>query len=142
MIIRTASQQIPVQTHGGYRSFVQHCLDIRWSEAARRNSALRHILWEAPAGEVKAEVARSDWRAGCPFCPSFIVAEPGEPFFCPDCAMQGNDFKPMTVVFPEARAEIEQILAARQDPMTRNWTNETVTELQAENAAHGEEIKG
>lgn len=141
MLIRTAGQQKTVRKHGGYRRFVEHCLRLRWEDALKANPALRRIQWDETQGEVMATVVRSNWRVDCPFCQSAMAAEPGEPFFCPDCAMQGNEFKPMAIVWPKERAEIERVLLARPNPNNRNWLiGETVADLLTENVAHG--VKG
>lgn len=138
MQIRTANQQKIVRQLGGYRRFVEHCLRLRWRDAMQSNPLLRRIDWEHPQGEVQATIGRSDWRVDCPYCRGALVVEPGEPYFCPDCAMQGNDYKPLTVVFPANRAEIERVLLKRPDPETRNWlVGETVADLERENREHG-----
>lgn len=131
MQIRTASQQKSVTKHGGYRRFTENALRLRWETA-------RPISWGASRGTVQAEVIRSNWAVRCPHCAGAMFVEPGEPFFCPDCGMQANDWLPMTVVWPEERATIERVLLARSDPLTRNWTRESVAALRAENLAHGE----
>lgn len=52
--------------------------------------------------------------------------------------MQGNDYKPMTVVWPKKRQAIERVLLQRKDPLNRNWLiGETVDDLINENLEHG-----
>ena len=131
MEIRIASQQQAIKQHGGYRRFVENCLRLRWSNYLK-------IDWAHPQGMVQAQVMRSNWVAKCPHCPSQMFVQPGEPFFCPDCAMQGNDYKPMTVVWPKKRQAIERVLLQRKDPLNRNWLiGETVDDLINENLEHG-----
>lgn len=132
--IITANQYPSVTRLGGYRRYVEHHTRARWPMLTQ---TLR-IDWRNTAGEVLAMVIRGSWRAGCPFCNGSVFCEPSEPFFCPDCAMQGNQFRPMRVVMPERRQDIERLLRMRPDPNTRNWIPpETVENLIAENLEHG-----
>lgn len=131
MEIRVAIQQVSIKKHGGYRQFVENCLRLRWSTGLQ-------IDWSHPQGIVLAQIVRSSWVARCPYCPSQMFVQPGEPFFCPDCALQGNGHKPMAVVWPKERQAIELILLKRDNPMNRNWlTGETVDDLIRENVEHG-----
>jgi hypothetical protein len=130
VLIKTASQQYTVRLKGGYRQWVELLVMQRW--------LFKGIDWEQAQGTVLAEVWRSGWHAKCPFCRGAMVVEPGEPFFCVDCAMQGNEFRPMRVVWPEERHTIERLLLKRPNPMNRNWfPHETVEILIAENHQHG-----
>jgi hypothetical protein len=128
MRIKTAQDQVIVKSMGGYRAFVERLVGERWAMG---------VNW-ATQGEAPAYVNRSAWAVNCPFCAGALAAEPGEPFFCPDCAMQGNGFRAMAVLWPEARDEIEALLVRRDDPNTRNWLiGETVGDLARENAERG-----
>lgn len=130
MLIKTANMQFTVMQKGGYRAFVELMVMQRWS--------MRGILWEQAQGDVMAEIWRSGWHAKCPYCRGAMVVEPGEPFFCPDCAMQGNGFLPMRVVWPRERHTIEKLLLMRPNPQNRNWfPYETVAMLREENRVHG-----
>src|SRR5215207_8414731 len=128
MKIKTANDQPLVRTMGGYRTFVECLVGERWQQS---------VNWTTH-GEVPAYVNRSAWAVNCPFCAGALAAEPGEPFFCPDCTMQGNGFMAMAVLWPDARGEIEALLVRRDDPNTRNWlTGETADDLARENAERG-----
>jgi hypothetical protein len=73
------------------------------------------------------------WMADCPRpCGGAEVVSPDSPFLCGSCGAT------CAVVWPAERDDIEAVLAARPDPMTRNWSpGETVRDLIAENRAHG-----
>ena len=132
VLIKSANDQMPVRKAGGYRTWVEQMVLSRWQ---------RRVQWGDIGGRVGAEVVRSSWRVSCPFCAGAIVVNEGDLFFCPDCVMQGNSFKAMVVVFPKHRAEIENVLLKRPDPVHRNWLiGETVEDLRAENRAHGIEV--
>lgn len=131
VLIRTANQQMAVKKHGGYVRFVERMVQDRWG---------MKVNWQQVSGVVAAEIVNSDWRASCPFCQGAMVIEPGLPYFCPDCAMQGNDFRPMWVQMPEdnVRREIEALLLRRNDPVRRNWfPHETIADIRRENLEHG-----
>lgn len=144
MIIRTANDQSVVRQAGGYRRFVAQMIVKVWGQTLR-------IHWDDTHGEVMAEVVRSSWRVMCPFCPGGLWAEPptsdlpdGEPFFCVDCLMQANAFRPMRVIWPVDRLQIERVLLLRPDPLTRNWLpgrGETLEVLQFENKQHGHRVR-
>jgi hypothetical protein len=128
--IKTANESVVVQRLGDYRAFVEYMVAGRWD--ARVNWTV------SPRVTARAYVLRSAWVADCPTCAGNMVVEPGEPYFCPDCAMQGNGFQACAVVWPEQWAEIERLLLARPDPNTRNWLiGETLDDLARENAEHG-----
>lgn len=132
MYIKQALDHNGPQGAGGYKGWVQKLTTLYWPRAKVV------INWKALEGSVNAKISHSVWCVQCPFCPGAILAQNGEPFFCPDCAMQGNNGHPMSVVWPENVREIETELVKRPDPNTRNWTpGETVEMLQAENRAHG-----
>ena len=81
-----------------------------------------------------AYVNHGRWVADCsvPHCPEAHQVKPGDGFLCRNCG--GEDIP----VFPEFRSEIDQLLAMRPVPETRNWwPGETVSDLIAENQAHG-----
>lgn len=128
MFIRTAQHHPPVAKLG-YRHWVERLATARWPGA--------RINWAAARGEATAQVIRSNWVAVCPFCAGGILIQPGEPFFCPDCMMQGNGFLPMGIRWPENRTAIEAVLVQRPNPMNRNWYPwESVDVLTAENLEH------
>lgn len=116
---------------GGYRNLVEREAALRWVGANVR------VDWRA-RGELHAYVNHSNWVVDCVFCRDALVAEPGEPFFCPNCCMVSNNGLAMAVIFPDNRAEIERVLLMRPDPEKRNWKlGETVEQLVAENIEHG-----
>lgn len=129
MRILIANEQIAVQNSGGYRQFITRLVIDRWRFS---------INWRSRKGSVKAEIVKSNWRVACPFCRGAVVIQPRKLYFCPDCANQANDFKPMLVLWPQNRAEIERVLLLRPDPLRRNWLpSETLQDLIDENNAHG-----
>jgi hypothetical protein len=130
MRILTADAQPVVRENGGhYRAFVERLAQTYWNAP---------VNWSVH-GSVMAYVNQSAWAAACPFCPNHQVVEPGQPFFCVNCMMQGNGFLAMAVSFPPNRAEIEAILLKRRSPNTRNWLlGETADDLRRENWTHGE----
>ncbi len=144
MLIRTAEQQEIVRnlakvrrragaTASDYRLFVEELVRQRWGGQL--------IDWDHAVGSIFAEIIRSNWIVQCIFCRNGIIAQPGEHFYCPDCMMQGNGFKPMEIVWPESseRREIERLLLKRIDPNTRNWfRHETTADLLVENLEHGD----
>lgn len=132
MFIKVAMDYSSPQGCGGYKNWIQKLASQRWPG--------RVIAWNVLKGEVQAEIVRSHWRVDCPFCAGAIFVQPGEPYFCPDCMMQANNFHPMKVIWPENRTAIEAVLVKRPDPLTRNWLpakGETLAMLKAENEAHG-----
>lgn len=131
MKIRIAGDLQSVSDAGGYRPYVERLVRQRWPGAG--------VTW-AIQGTVHTYVNRSLWAVDCPFCAGAMPAQPDEPFFCPDCLMQGNGFKAMAVEWPDERAAIEALLVKRNDPNTRNWlVGETADDLARENAEHGVE---
>lgn len=129
MKILTASEHYSVQKSGGYRRFVEMTTTKRWSTA--------RVNWQT-RGKVPAWIGRSFWRVDCPYCREAVVAEPGQPFFCPNCLMVSNGGMAMEVIFPPERADIERLLLLRPIPENRNWLpGESVGHLIIENIEHG-----
>ncbi len=132
-LIKTANQQFGVMRRGGYRAFVAYQLNGRWPGATPD--------WDIRGDPVQAQVVASDWIVTCPDCRDAIVAEPGEPLYCLNCQNVKNGGKARPVQFPDQREQIEKILLARFNPLSRNWSTETIEELQAENLSHEEAIE-
>lgn len=131
MKIRGANDMTHFKQQGGYRAFIQAQVKQIWGDDAPV------VDWKHPQGDIQAFIIRSNWVAECP-CGDTSVVQPGDLFFCQVCAMQFNDHKPMTLVMPERRAEIETLLSARPFPQNRNWLpSETVDDLQRENDENG-----
>lgn len=129
MKIRTANEQPIIKKMGGYRAFVDALARDRWNAS---------VNWSQVAGTVPAEIARGNWRVMCPYCSGAIVVEPGCDFWCPDCAMVGNQGAAMIVEWPVARDAIEYLLLKRPDPANWNWMpGESVDDLRRENILHG-----
>lgn len=128
--IKTARDHKSVRLYGGgYEAFVEQAAKKIWRGAK--------VNWRIK-GNVKAEINNSSWIVKCPFCSGAILHEPGAPYFCPNCLMEGNEGYAMTVEYPEARAEIEAALLRRPNPANRNWhASESVADLIKENEAHG-----
>ena len=130
MFIKIASHNKQVQQYG-YRGWVERLTRQQWPGS--------RIDWSIVNGAVHAEIARSHWRACCPYCRGAILIEPNELFFDPDCGMQGNDFKPMAILWPERWKEIEAVLVKRSNPISRNWVfGETIEDLIQQNKDKGE----
>jgi hypothetical protein len=134
MLIKTAKQQYGVQKAGGnYRVWLQGLVNMRWGK--------RLIDWKPAREPVRAWINKGDWAVNCPDCPESLIAEPGEPFFCPHCLNVKNGGRVRPVVFPENRVQIEAALLRRIDPNRRNWyPHETLDQLLQENAAHSGEV--
>lgn len=86
-----------------------------------------------------AFVSGGAWMARCPFCPSAALVSKSDPrFFCVECLNVGADYRWLQVEWPIHREEIEQVLLARPQFETRNWSpRETIEDLRKENLAHG-----
>lgn len=129
-VIRTANQQWSVRTAGGYKTWINTLLDQRWAGA--------RADWEVAGLPVLAFVVNSDWVVHCPDCTEQVIAQPGEPFYCPECQNVMNAGKSHSVIFPTNQEEIETVLLARPLPATRNWLlGETIKQLKQENLDHG-----
>lgn len=114
--------------------------------AARHPNGMRDRTGPAAgAGAAKAfaRVSGSCWIVDCPdpACTGAEFANFADPrFFCCACRNAAWDHKPLKVVLPTAkqRAEIDAVLAKRDDPHTRNWMpGETVADLKVENVTRG-----
>ena len=130
MKILKASQQVVVKNRGGFRAFVNNEIKSRWGV---------YPSWDVDkkAPPVYAWVNKSSWVADCE-CRGSMVVEPGEPYMCPDCGNVAHGSRPRTVVWPRNAEAIEEVLLKRPYPNNRNWTpGETITQLKAENKAHG-----
>ena len=132
-VILTANMQYAYRRRGGYRAYIEHLLAKRWAGTAPKPA------WGREAGTaLQAVVISSNWAVKCDVCREIIAAEPGEPFYCPNCQNQANGFLPRPVIWPEQRREIERLLLLRPDPGTRNFpADATIVDLIADNEAHG-----
>jgi hypothetical protein len=103
------------------------------------NGALRRMILIKPGeGEpIAARVNYGRWCAVCE-CGGCEDVDDREPVFI--CLSCGNEGRLRPVVFPENKAEIERLLLKRAKVSTRNWTNQSVEELAAENLAAGDEV--
>ncbi len=90
-------------------------------------------------GSVDAEINHGRWIVRCPACAGAEEVDPDEPvFYCLSCGNADVGGHVMMAVFPDDRGEIEAALLKRLDIGTRNWnTNESLEDLEAENAGHG-----
>ncbi|QPC81075.1 hypothetical protein G4Y79_15330 [Phototrophicus methaneseepsis] len=128
--IPTANSEPQVRAAGGYRPWLMSLMKSRPPYIAPDLDDCKGVVY--------AEVISGTWAVKCPFtgCHGALVAEPGEPYFCPDCLNQENNFKPCNVVFPEKKEVIETLLLIRPKP-NRNWVvGETMESLRFENAAY------
>jgi len=132
-MIRMAMDQPGILKFGGYRQFVAATLAIRWMGASPN--------WETRGEAIPAFVNHSNWLVRCPDCPEVLVAQVGEPFYCPECQCVKNGGFARPVLFPNNFRDIERVLLARAMPEHRNWTTETVDELRKENVEQGEETE-
>ena len=130
-MIRTADQQHTVRAAGGYRRWVEKLVNDRWATA---------VDWEMAGAPLKAWINYSNWAVNCDCCRESVVAEPGEPFYCPNCENAANGYKARPVDWPDEndRAEIEHMLLLRPNPDTRMWmAGETIDDLKRQNAECG-----
>lgn len=95
-----------------------------------------------PMSEIQAYVNHGRWVADCPFCSGAMLVSWRDPlFWCVKCRMVANNDWPMACVFPLNRADIEQTLLMRPNPVNRNWRpDETIDQLVRENRDHA--VKG
>lgn len=102
---------------------------------------------------VCARVAHNRWIGDCE-CGGAEVVDPdaGDSFYCLSCYNEVNSHLPRPLEFPADWEDVEDVLSARPDPTTRNYTPEeavlanpnlghlqaeTVSMLEAENVLHG-----
>jgi len=76
-----------------------------------------------PTGRpVYARVEANRWIADCE-CGGAEVVTPADPaFFCISCMNEGNRNRPRPIIFPDDASEVEDVLLARPEPDTRNYT--------------------
>ena len=81
----------------------------------------------------EAYVNQGRWVADCPDvdCSEAHKVAPGDWFGCSNCGAIAE------VSFPDNHAQIDAVLSMRRVPQTRNWTDETVHDLEQENRQHG-----
>jgi hypothetical protein len=95
------------------------------------------------AATATARVSGSCWIADCPRpgCGGAEFVNFADPrFFCCACRNEDWDGQPIRVIVPDEQTKtgVEEALAPRPDPDTRNWAaDETVADLQAENVEQG-----
>lgn len=79
------------------------------------------------------------WVARCPDCAGAEYVWLDSPaFYCISCRNAGIGGRARRLLIPDDRAEIEAVLLARPDPVTRNrLAGETAADLMAENIEHG-----
>jgi hypothetical protein len=87
---------------------------------------------------VHAYVNGNRWGASCE-CGGFDVVDPDDPrFYCVNCYNVISDGRARMVAFPKDHPQIERVMRARPDPLTRSSRpGETVKLLMAENLEHG-----
>lgn len=119
----------------GGKSAVEHCVIRHWP--GHQTHGLPQEL--APGPVLAAFVNHGRWIVQCPGCPLVSLASRQDHrFFCSECgnALDGGRWLP--VRWPEDWETIEQVLGARLDRRTRNWSpGERIEELRAENVANG-----
>ena len=87
-------------------------------------------------GSVDATINHGRWVVSCP-CGGASIVSSKEPYFiCVECGSPENDGKLYNVKFSQDKAKVEELLLKRSND-NRNWTKETVTELEDENRAKG-----
>lgn len=137
LFLKYAEHQPLVSKAGGYLRWIEREVRMGWNrpdlplgEQVRPNWVVR--------GHVYATVNSGSWAATCPFCNNPQIVDRNLPFFCTICAMLGNEFRAMEVIFPPDRDVIEAILILRPDPYTWCYDfGETPAQLQAQNIEHG-----
>ena len=112
----------------------------RAAKQMRVNLAALHHDVDTSAPPATAYVNHGRWVADCPSegCAGATSIMPGAGFFCGEClnAEVGHRYRP--VVWPAARAGIEDALCCRRLPQSANWRpGETVRDLEDENEQRG-----
>jgi len=125
----------------GWEDYVRHLLGRR-----RRNlppgfvpaRALELAMQPAIGPVVHAYVNGNRWGASCE-CGGFDVVDPDDPrFYCVNCYNVIADGRARLVAFPKDRQQVERVMRARPDPLTRSSRpGESVKLLMAENLEHG-----
>ena len=89
-------------------------------------------------GSVDAIINHGRYIVNCPNnCGGATLVSNKEPYFiCVRCGSPENDGQLYNVKFPQERTKIEEALLKRPNT-NRNWTKETVAELEDENRAKG-----
>lgn len=129
--ILTGKEQFSVKKRGSYRQYVHSLLRMRYGIAPN---------WDLCDQPVQAWINQGSWAANCE-CGGSLIAEPGEPYICPDCvnAAQGGLARP--VIWPDEKKNIEAVLEERPFPRNRNWLkSETLEMLVAQNIEHGDAV--
>ena len=88
---------------------------------------------------LKAYINHGRWVVDCPYCSGAEHVDPDDKsFFCFNCGMEHNGNRPQPVTFPlkATRLKIEEVLVTRPIE-NRNWTKETLAELQRVNIKNG-----
>jgi hypothetical protein len=103
---------------------------------------------------VYARVSDNRWIADCECGGAEAVDEEDPRFFCLSCLNNAVGNNSRTVIFPDDMEEIDEVLVAREDPLTRGFTSaeavmakprlselglvpESLETLEAENVVHG-----
>jgi hypothetical protein len=141
--IRMAEDQYTIRmatTIPDYRAYLINTGKQRWG----KDFVFPKDNWKTKGVPVEAFVASGgDWSLTCPSCKEQIIAQLGEPYYCPECENQYNDNYAVEVIFPseDNRKEIERLLLLRPTPKARMWLpHENLIDLQDQNIEHGDEI--
>lgn len=125
------------QTEFGARTLLEHALiPAHRGTYGDDTPPMPGLAMEPPA---YAEVNHGRWIARCPFCKGAeMVDDTRAEFWCCGCRNAAVFSRPVYLVIPENRQEIEAVLLARPDYPTRNWRpGESLEDLIAENVRHG-----
>lgn len=104
-----------------------------WSAPVPLNEAMTAPLGP-PEIAVSVYANHGRWIVECPECAGAQIASANDPrFMCTVCANVATEGMWRPVIWPDEAVAIDQVLTARPDVATQNWTpGETVDDLLAE----------
>ena len=112
--------------------------------AIRRQAARSGIIWFGGAIPIDEEhpflmprVNHGRWLVDCPDCLGAELLDASDLFMCRSCWNVKHDHKYLRVNRVKDQGKIEAVLLERPFVENRNWTDETLRKLKAENKSNG-----
>ena len=115
-----------------YQEFYQ-----KWLRPMMARHAKVVALEDVADFEIVAEVNHGRWVLQCLFCAGAEFAWKDGKFMCCSCWNEQADGKFLRMKFPIEQKAIEELLLKRPKPENRNWTGESIADLEKENAERG-----